>query len=205
MRASLLNSYLCGALLLSPATVLAVADIRGEVSFPDGPVVPPGSVGRLVFTVTNDGPDTAVFVGGSSTFVITQGSRTYEIFQLASTAPCTMIFIDFFLPPPQLSSFGVSIHANVDLAPGESVSCEVGITTFPESPTPTIVTIGVGSTSPDPDRSNNVFYPAIYPSAPPAQVQRPTVIPVGGRWAWIALSLMLIATAVVGFRRTAGR
>lgn len=197
-----ITSLLGATLLLATSRdANAVADIRGEVHFPDGNVILPGTVGRLVFTVYNDGPDIALGTGGGSVYFTTPGFRTFELFPLASTAPCEVVYIDFNPPPPQPVSDGVAIQTRRDLGPGESATCEVGISTFPESPTPTVIRFGFGPLSGDPDPSNNQVFPVIYSTQIPATIQRPETIPASSPWTRIALVVGLLGSFAVHRRR----
>ena len=151
----LLTAVLLSGCVFAPAH--AAADLRGEVLLPDGTFVAPGEMAKVVLTVTNLGPVASSRSPGMATaFTPNVGFRNFAVIPLPETAPCTVRYLDFVAPPGQLSSVGVNITTERVLAPLESTSCVVGLLTFPESPSPQIVSFGFGPHVEDPDPSNNI-------------------------------------------------
>jgi hypothetical protein len=178
----------------------AAADVRGEVGFPDGNIIPPGTVGRMLVRIINVGPDTVLFAGAGTYYTSNMGFRTFDLFATGATSPCVVVYTDFPLPPPELSTIAASVQVTVNLAAGDSVTCEVGLTTFPESPASFTFQLAFGPLDEDPDRLNNFVFPQVLTGAPPAQVQRPTTIPAGTPWTWLLLGSLVLAAARLRLR-----
>lgn len=195
----LLTAVLLSGCALAPAR--AAADLRGEVFLPGGTFVAPGEVAKVVLTVTNLGPVPSSRSPGMGTaFTPNVGFRNFAIIPLPDTAPCTVRYIDFVAPPGQLSSVGVGISTERDLAPSESASCVVGLLTYPESPSAQIVRFGFAPQVDDPDPSNNITETLIRTGVRPS-VTRPTPIPASSLSTLLWLAGGMLAAGMLALRR----
>lgn len=182
------------AMLPGIAAAQARADLAGEVTVLSGTTVPPGTIARVVLTATNLGPDaTPRAPGMAAAFTPNVGFRNFAVVPVPETAPCEIRYIDFVAPPGQLSSVGASISTQNMLAPSESVTCIVGLLTYPESPAEQIVNFGFAPTVGDPNPVNNIVGVIIRTGVPPA-VNRP--IPVASA---SPLSLLMLALGIAAF------
>ncbi|WP_143006627.1 hypothetical protein [Aquimonas voraii] len=136
----------------------------------------------------------------AAVFTPNVGFRNFAVIPLPETAPCTVRYLDFVAPPGQLSSIGVSISTERVLAPLESTSCMVGLLTFPESPSPQVVTFGFTPVVDDPDPSNNLVETVIRTGVRPP-VTRPTPIPVSASPALLLLAGGMLAFGAAALRR----
>lgn len=186
---------------VGPVPAIAASDLRGQMALPDGSIVAPGSVARLVLTVTNLGPDATPGNPGMGTvFTPNVGSRNFAILRLPETAPCAVNYIDFVAPPGQLSTIGVSISVGRVLQPSESATCVVGLQTFPESPGIQAVGFSFGPISDDPDLSNNRVSLQVRTGVPPPAVQ-PLAVPAVSLSTLLFLALGVVGMAVCTMRR----
>ena len=117
-----------------PDRARASFDLVGNIEISTGNVIRPGNLALATLTITNNGPDVAQDVGFGTFYWATVGYRTIEVFAVPESAPCSVRYTDFTLPPPGISALSVDIRPFQDLGAGESLSCVVGLTTYPETP-----------------------------------------------------------------------
>jgi hypothetical protein len=201
MKILKLTCCLVLAVVSGIAEAQAGADLRGEVIVRGGNTVPPGTIARVVLTATNFGPDaTPRAPGMAAAFTPNVGFRKFAIVPVPETAPCELRYIDFVAPPGQLSSVGASISTQNVLEPSESVTCVVGLITYPESPAEQIVNFGFAPTVGDPDPVNNIVGVLIRTGVPPA-VARPIPVSSTSTISLVMLTLGIGAFGAASMRR----
>jgi hypothetical protein len=164
----------------------AAADLAGSVEITPGTFVPPGTTVRVALTIRNNGPDVVDGAGMGTTYRPNVGHRTIEIFPSAETPPCKVRYTDFTLPPPQLSLIGVDVlPANTLLQPGESVTCVVSMSTYPEAPATFTQRFVFLLLDGDPVPGNNIVDVLIR-----TRLQETVVLPTRS---WLGLLLLLAA------------
>jgi hypothetical protein len=188
--APLLEHFLVCTLLL-PSIVMAAADLTGRVELDSG-VITPGTRGRAVLTIINNGPDRSAPVSSGSSFPGTVGFRTFGILGGVDTPPCVVRYTDFVPPPPQVTTIAASIVTLRELDPGDSISCVIYIETYPESPSSQRVRFGFGPTVNDPVPTNNEVFVTLRTGA--ELVALPTFVSFG-------LGLLLSLMVAIGLLR----
>jgi hypothetical protein len=188
-----MKSLLPVLVLTFASNALAQVDASGSIQL-ESNFIPPGSIVKAVFSFRNNGPGVDTFVGAGSSYVFTAGFRTLAVGAIAETPPCRVRYLDFALPPPQLSSYGVSISPLRDLQPGESTSCTVGITTFPESPTVFTHRFGFGAIGSDLNPADNTVTIQI-------RTRFVETIPATSYFGKSVLALGLLGFALMALRR----
>ncbi len=148
--------------LVAPSTAWALHDIAGRVEIASGNFVPPGTLARVALIITNHGPDTAPIVLAGTGYLTTLGHRTIELFPTDETPPCVVQYTDFSVPPPGISGLVASIKPFQELGPGESVTCIVGLITYPEAPATIFQEFGFGSIIDDSNLDNNTVIVPIH-------------------------------------------
>ena len=144
-----------GLLGLLPVFAMAAADIGGAVYFSSGSnLIPPNSIAHAVAKMTNYGPDAVVSVASGTSFLASVGFRAAAVFAVEETAPCRIAYTDF-IAPPSPALLVVSINPRRGLGVGDSVTCIVGITTYPEAPPRFIQRFSFSSERDDPNPGNN--------------------------------------------------
>lgn len=150
-----------GFLLCLPRVCLALADLEGFVQIIGGTTIPPGTIARAIITVKNNGPDIQKNAVAGTVFFGTVGFRTLGLVRLPETAPCLVQF-DVFVPPPippiRPATVVATLQTLTDLTAGQSVSCVVGLITFPESPTVFRHLFSFGFLENDPNPQNNEVF-----------------------------------------------
>jgi hypothetical protein len=181
-------STLCVA---APGSLFAgvSADVEGSLVITTGNYLPPGTLGRMVLTMKNNGPDIAQEVGAGTEYIADEGHRTIEMFATAETAPCLVQYTDFNDIPPNLSYIVASVTTLRDIQPGASVSCVVGIITYPEAPPVFSARFTFGSATPDPNHSNDRLFPVI-------QTRASVAVPASSRFALLSLALIALVSAM---------
>jgi hypothetical protein len=179
--------FLLTCLLILPVLSMASADLTGRVEI-DSEVIPPGTLGRAVITVINNGPDPLMIATSGTTYRAAVGFRTIGVFAGPDTPPCIVRYSDFTLPPPQGSRVVVTISPFRELLPQESFRCVVYLETYPESPDVQRIRFSFSPSEDDPIPDNNEAFVTIRKSA--EIVQAPT---------YSGLSLALLAVSILGF------
>lgn len=185
---------------LSISNAQAAADITGSVAIENDGHIPAGTQARAILTIKNNGPDglSSDFAGMGTSYAATVGFRTLGLFPTKETAPCTVNYMDFTLPPPGLSTIGVNIFANQPIPPGESVSCIVNLTTYPESPAFFIQRFSVGFLDDDPDPTNNIINVPIR-----TRMATTVAVPINGAEMLATIIFGIMAFGVLGVIRDA--
>jgi hypothetical protein len=164
------------------------ADIEGSLIITTGNYLPPGTLGRMVLTIKNNGPDVALEVNAGTAYIPDIGYRTIEMFATAETPPCLVQYTDFNAVPPDLSRVVASVTPLVDLAPGSSISCVVGIITYPEAPAIITPPFGFGSGTSDPTPFN-LIYPII-------QTRASVAVPASSPHILLLLTLAMLGAGI---------
>jgi hypothetical protein len=183
--------------LLSMSRLLcagASADIEGSLVITTGNYLPPETLGRMVLTMKNNGPDIAVEVGAGTGYITDIGHRTFEMIATSETAPCLVQYTDFTALPPDLSRVAASVTTIPPLAPSASVSCVVGIFTYPEAPPVFSPLFGFGSGTPDPNHSNDRLFPII-------QTRASVAVPTASLFGKTLLGLAMLWFGIWAARR----
>jgi len=135
---SLLNLLLAAACLSDPALSRAVtggpiADLGITASITPGTFLPPGSIGSVTVTITNNGPDPATdVVAVSSQFLFGKGEQIL-LFQ-TQQSQCTVYYDSLDAPPGQpIPTFALLMFTGQTIPPGGSITCTVGISTYADA------------------------------------------------------------------------
>lgn len=168
----------------------AIADIEGEVRILNGPNVMAGASGVIELRLHNQGPDPAPSPRMAAAWSPTPGHRTFEIFPIPETAPCGVRYTDFFVPPPDVSTIVANVFSLADLPPGSTLVCRVGIIVYDDTGSEVTARIGFGSSTPDPDESNNLVLVTLSTA--------PRTIPAGDWRGAIALVVLMIGCLALG-------
>lgn len=157
-------------LLSFPSISFAAADIEGSVEIIGGNTIPAGTIARAIITVKNNGPDIQQHAVAGTFFFGTVGFRTLGVVRLPETAPCLLQF-DVFVPPPvppiRPATVFATLQTLTNLSAGQSVSCVVGVVTFPESPSVFRHRFAFGFLEDDPNPQNNEVFVQIRTRADP--------------------------------------
>jgi hypothetical protein len=144
--------------VLVASAAQAVSDLEGRVEIENGAYIPAGTNARAVLTLINNGPDAIIsdFAAMGTFYVPNVGFRTIELIPSVETSPCTVHYMDFTVPPPQLSLISVVVLANRPVPPGTSVSCVVNLSVYPEAPSSFVQRFSFTWLDDDPNPANNV-------------------------------------------------
>lgn len=176
-------------LVACPGTVQALADVEGTIQITGGNFIPPGTVARAVVTIKNNGPGIETNALAGTFYSATVGFRTVGVVRIAETAPCLVQYTDFIAPPPQPSTIAVSIKTLQNVNAGESISCVVGLVTFPESPAAFRHRFNFGFLENDPNPQNNEVLVEIRTRADPIVLSIPATSIFGNMGLVIGLLL----------------
>jgi len=136
---SILNLLLAAACLSGvalPSAVLAagpIADLSITASITPGTFLPPGSVGSVTITITNNGPDPATdVVALSSQFLIGNGEQI--LLYQAQQSKCAVYYDSLDVPPGQpIPTFALLMFTGQTIPLGGSITCTVGISTYADA------------------------------------------------------------------------
>lgn len=191
--------FLAMLLVAGPGFVWAQqSDLSIAVALPGGGFVPPGEIAEIVVTLSNGGPNTASDVSASTSYTIRDGFlETSIVLVTDQSPPCSVNALD--LSGPDFTFVGLSIFPdNRELAPGESVSCRLGISTGPRSPASFQQFFSAATSTSDPNAANDVTSVTIATGNLQGAVQN---VPALSSWGVWMLAICIVAVGVLYSRQ----
>lgn len=135
------------------------SDLSLSAALTTGTRILPGTSGRLILTIHNNGPNPAPAVGVVTSSYLFGPGETFYLFHAPEEPPCRLDFDDF-APLPGNPAIIVAYASHPGPIPvGGSVSCTLGIGAWPDARGSTYLTLRVANAAvgfADPDPSNNV-------------------------------------------------
>ena len=174
--------------VLPQAALAQGADVALTATASPIGVLAPGADAVVVITMTNSGPQTAPLIAIGTSYPATAGFRTFSLYPIAGTAPCTMSFDEFFSPETGMGTVFVNIFSSTNVPAGASIRCEIGLRVAAEAPLQTVVRFGtLVSGAVDPNPANNDALIVL-------QTQ-PISVPSGSFFSILALATLLLLAA----------
>jgi hypothetical protein len=181
---------------LTPGLALAkAADVALTATISPVGVLTPGSDAVVVVTMSNAGPQAAPLIAVGTSYPATAGFRTFSLYPIAGTAPCTMFFDEFFSPETGMGTVFVNIFSPSNVPAGSSVRCEIGLRVAGEAPPQTVVRFGtLVSGAADPNAGNNDALIILQ--------TLPISVPSGSFPSMLTLTALLLLASSLHIRRT---
>lgn len=149
---------------------------------PGGDITSPGGESRWRLTMRNTGIEPIIAPVSGAEFIELGSGKTFHLYGVPETAPCTIHATDFWSPQTQQVEIVATVFfADRPLAPGASTSCIVGVTIDPEAPPVFVLDFGFQGSG------SVTLYEHVPITFVLSTFRKPTPIPALSYWGWVII------------------